>query len=347
MNTLATLLEAARDALRRRHLSLRTEEAYLHHIKHFVLFHGRRNPQSLGAHDVAAYLTHLATEQDVAASTQNVALSALLFLYHDVLQIALPPLPTVQYARRSQHIPTVFTREEVKALLAHLDGTSLLMASLLYGSGLRLMECLRLRVKDVDVGGGQITVRSGKGDKDRVTMMPRALAAALTRQLERTRLTFEEDLAAGDVNVWLPHALARKYPAAPREWAWQWVFPAAKLSADPRTGQARRHHVGEQVLQRAIKQAIQKAAIPKAGSCHTLRHSFATHLIEDGYDIRTVQQQLDSILHRPPRRLHLGTHSRVSRKSRLKTIPGRSGKRPGIMLPMASPRCHIPDERRL
>lgn len=292
MNTLTALLDRTRQVLRLRQLSLRTEDAYLHHIKHFILFHGRRHPQNLGATEITAYLTYLTTTLDVAASTQNVALSALLFLYRDVLQIELPPLTDLQYARRPERVPVVFTRDEVAALLSQLSGVHHLMASLLYGSGLRLMECLRLRVKDIDAGYNQITIVDGKGQKDRITMLPRTLHEPLRRQLERTRLLYEDDLAAGHANVWLPHALARKYPNAPREWPWQWIFPGDRLSTDPRSGETRRHHLGEQVLQRAVRKAIRQAGITKGGSCHTLRHSFATHLIEDGYDIRTVQELL-------------------------------------------------------
>lgn len=292
MNTINSFLETVRAEIRTRHMSLRTEEAYLHRIKEFILFHDKRHPEMLGRDDIRLYLSYLANERDVAASTQNVARSALLFLYRDVLGWSMERLDGVAPARRSTHLPTVFTRQEVKAILAEMNGSSLLMASLLYGAGLRLLECVRLRVKDVDLETGQITLRNGKGAKDRVTMLPDSLHQPLARQRERARLVFEDDLAEGRANVFLPDALTRKYPNAAHEWAWQWLFPAARLSTDPRTGLVRRHHAPEDALQRAVKAAIGQAKIAKTGSCHTLRHSFATHLIEDGYDIRTVQELL-------------------------------------------------------
>ncbi len=292
METVDSFLELARNAMRVRHLSLRTEEAYLYRMRQYIEFCDKRHPKNLGAAEVRAYLTFLAVEKNVAASTQNIARSALVFLYRDVLENQLPTMEGIQPARRPERLPAVFTRTEVTGLLAHLDGTPLLMASLLYGSGLRLMDCLRLRVKDIDMEHGQITVRDGKGGKDRVTMLPRKLHEPLKQHLEKVRVLYTQDLAAGQANVYLPDALARKYPHAGREWAWQWVFPAKTLSIDPRTGTTRRHHRGEETLQRAVKTAIKLAGIAKAGSCHTLRHSFATHLIEDGYDIRTVQELL-------------------------------------------------------
>ena len=292
MESIESFLDGVRRVLRARHLSLRTEEAYILRIRQFIEFSGKRHPRNLTADDVCLFLTHLAVERQVAASTQNVARSALVFLYRDVLQGALPALENVAPARRPERLPAVLARQEVQALLAHLDGTHHLMASLLYGAGLRLMECLRLRVKDIDADGFQITVRDGKGAKDRVTMLPRPLKDPLTAHLARVRVVYEQDLAAGNANVFLPDALARKYPRTPREWAWQWVFPAKTLSTDPRSGLTRRHHVGEETLQRAVKAAMHKAGIAKHASCHTLRHSFATHLLEDGYDIRTVQELL-------------------------------------------------------
>ncbi|MBV9849251.1 MAG: integron integrase [Armatimonadetes bacterium] len=290
--SLSRFLEHVRALLRLKHLSRTTEEVYVSRIRQFIEFHGRRHPSILTAKHVRQYLTHLAVTDNAAASTQNLARSAILFLDRDVLEAPLPPLDGVAPARRPERLPVVLTREQVKALLAHLAGTPRLMAALLYGSGLRLMECLRLRVKDLDFEYGQITVRAGKGDKDRRTMLPRALGEPLRRQLERARLLYEQDRRDGVAGVSLPHALERKYPHAGREWPWHWAFPAAQLSTDPRTGTVRRHHIGEDVLQRAVKAAIQKAGIPKAASCHTLRHSFATHLIEDGYDIRTIQELL-------------------------------------------------------
>ena len=290
--TIEAFLTLVRRTLRARQMSLRTEEAYLLRIRQFILFHGKRHPQNLTPDDVRLYLTHLAVEGEVAASTQNVARSALVFLYRVVLDRPLPPLPGLAPAKRPERLPAVFTRAEVKQVLAHLDGTPHLMASLLYGAGLRLMECLRLRVKDIDLDMHQITIRDGKGQKDRLTMLPRRLEQTLAEHLAKVRTLYTQDLAAHQANAFLPDALARKYPSAPQEWAWQWVFPARSLSTGPRSGLVRRHHLGEETLQRAVKAAIAQAAIPKAGSCHTLRHSFATHLIEDGYDIRTIQELL-------------------------------------------------------
>ena len=292
MKTIASFLDNVRAEIRARHMSLRTEETYLHRIKEYILFHDKRNPEALDRDDIRAYLSHLANARDVAASTQNVARSALLFLYRDVLGWSMERLEGVAPARRPQHLPTVFTRQEIRAVLSQMNGLHHLMASLLYGSGLRLLECIRLRVKDVDLETGQITLRDGKGAKDRVTMLPESLREPLGRQRERVRLLLEDDRAEGHANVFLPDALKRKYPNAAHEWAWPWVFPAARLSTDPRTGQVRRHHASEDTLQRAVKAAILSSAIAKHGSCHTLRHSFATHLIEDGYDIRTVQELL-------------------------------------------------------
>jgi integron integrase len=291
-NTLDDFLSHTRRILRLRHLSLRTEEAYLSTIKRFLLFHGRQHPQGLGPAEVRAYLTHLAVEGHVAASTQNVARNALQFLYREVLGAELPALDGIEPAKRPERLPVVLTRAEVKGLLAHLDGTQHLMAALLYGAGLRLMDCVRLRVKDVDLEMNQITVRDGKGQKDRVTMLPQSLRDPLARHIDRVRTVYEQDLIDGTADVYLPDALDRKYPRAGREWQWQWVFPARALSVDPRSGKTRRHHVGEETLQRAVKKAIGQSGITKHASCHTLRHSFATHLLEDGYDIRTVQELL-------------------------------------------------------
>jgi integron integrase len=286
------LLEEVHNVARLRHLSLKTERAYRHYIKQFILFHQKRHPLEMGATEVQAYLTHLAVHKHVAASTQNTAFSALLFLYRDVLRQEMPPLAGVPRARRPARLPVVFTREEVGQILAKLDGTSLLIASLLYGAGLRLLEALRLRVKDVDFGMQQIIVRDGKGEKDRVTMLPRALSARLQSHLRKVKLMHEEDCARGYGQVALPYALGRKYPRADREWAWQYVFPASKLSHAPNEMVLRRHHLHESAAQRAVKQAVKAAGICKPGSCHTFRHSFATHLLEDGYDIRTVQELL-------------------------------------------------------
>jgi integron integrase len=266
------LLDRVREAVRTRHMSRRTEEAYVVWIRRFVRFHGTRHPAELGAPEVQAFLSHLAVHGQVAASTQNQALSALLFLYRAVLETDLPPLSGVVRAKRPERLPVVFSREEVRAVLAEMNGTHLLMASLLYGAGLRLLECLRLRVKDLDFSAGQLLVRDGKGAKDRVTVLPKSLETELMELLQKVRRLHEQDLRAGFGAVYLPYALARKYPNAEREWTWQYVFPAARRSIDPRSGVERRHHVGEKSLQRAVHSAIRRAKIPKAGSCHTFRH---------------------------------------------------------------------------
>jgi integron integrase len=281
-----------RDRIRLRHYSIRTEQAYVDWIRRFVVFHGKRHPDVLGAPEVTAFLTHLAVGRNVAAATQNQAKSALLFLYRDVLGRDLPWLDQVERACTPARLPVVLTREEVAAVLARLGGTHRLLGRLLYGSGLRIMEGVRLRVKDVDFARREILVRDGKGAKDRVTMLPRGLAGALRAHLAEVQERHALDLADGFGEVWLPHALARKYPAALREWGWQWVFPAERLSADPRSGAVRRHHLSDQSFQRAMKQAVRDARLAKPATPHTLRHSFATHLLESGYDIRTVQELL-------------------------------------------------------
>ncbi len=286
------LLDQVRGVLRRKHYSIRTEQSYVDWIRRFILFHGKRHPSQMGKAEVSAYLTHLAVQRDVAASTQNQALSAILFLYRDVLEQELEWIEGFERAKRPARLPVVLTPAETRAVLAQLEGTKWLMASLLYGSGLRLMECLRLRVKDVDFGYGQILVRDGKGAKDRVTMLPQALIEPLQAHLEKVRALHRRDLGAGYGEVYLPYALERKFPRAPREWGWQYVFPSRKLSADPRSGAMRRHHLDEDVLQRAIKKAARNADVRKPVSCHAFRHSFATHLLENGYDIRTVQELL-------------------------------------------------------
>lgn len=288
----SNLLDQVRATIRVRHYSIRTEEAYVHVIRRFILFHGKRHPRAMGVDEIRQYLSHLATADNVAASTQNVALAAILFLYREVLRIDLPMVEGVERAKRPQRIPVVLTTEEVGRVLALMTGTHHLMAALLYGAGLRLMECLRLRVKDVDFDYHQIIVRDGKGEKDRRTILPLPLVEPLRRHLAKVRLQHGEDVRLGCGNVYLPHALERKYPAAATEWVWQYVFPAAKLSIDPLTDMRRRHHASEDRLQRAVKQAIRNAGIVKRASCHTLRHSFATHLLESGYDIRTIQELL-------------------------------------------------------
>lgn len=286
------LLDRVREALHTRHYSRKTEKAYVAWIRRFIVFHGKRHPREMGAAEVTRYLSSLATAGRVAASTQNQALSALLFLYREVLQIEMPWLDDIVRARRPIRLPEVLTRDEVRAIIRQLHGPSRLMAILLYGSGLRLLECARLRVKDLDFARHQLTVRAGKGDKDRVTTLPVTVEVELTRHLAAVKQQHEADLRQGAGWVELPWALARKYPNAGREWPWQWVFPASRSYVDHATGQRRRHHLHESVLQRAVKEAARFAGISKRATCHTLRHSFATHLLEDDRDIRTVQELL-------------------------------------------------------
>lgn len=286
------LLDEVRRVCRVRHLSLRTESAYVNWIKRFIFFHHKRHPREMGETEIREFISYLAVEDGIAASTQTVALSALLFLYRDVLKQELPYVSNIERAQKPKRVPVVFTRAETTRLFANLEGTHWLIAGLLYGSGLRLMECLRLRVKDIDFTYGQLTVRDGKGEQDRITMLPAKLKQPLRRHMERVKVLHEQDLAAGYGAVFLPYALARKYPNAPTQWGWQYVFPAARRSIDPRSGKAQRHHVTDRAVQNAMKAAIRKARIVKNGSCHTLRHSFATHLLERGYDIRTVQELL-------------------------------------------------------
>ena len=286
------LLDQVRERIRRLGYSRRTEAAYVGWIRRFILANGVRHPRELGAKEVERFLTELASRNHVAASTQNQALAALLFLYRQVLGIEFPWMEDIQRAKKPVRLPVVLSRDEVAALLNHMSGVTWLAAALLYGSGLRLMECLRLRVKDLDLVRGEITVRQGKGGKDRRTMLPSIVVDRLQAQLAEARRMHERDLAAGFGEVSLPDALARKYPNAGWEWAWQYVFPASKRSIDPRSGVMRRHHLDESVVQRAVKRAVQQAGIHKPASCHTLRHSFATHLLEAGQDIRTIQELL-------------------------------------------------------
>jgi len=286
------LLDRVRDRIRLKHYSIRTEQAYSDWIKRFIRFHGKRHPADLGATEVEIFLTHLAVERCVAASTQNQAKSALLFLYREVLEVELPWLDGVEKAKASMHLPVVLTPEEVSRVLMRLQGTHRLIGRLLYGTGLRIMEALRLRTKDVEFSRREILVRDGKGGKDRVTMLPRGVAAPLRRHLVAVQTLHQDDLKAGFGSVWLPHALAHKYPTAGRDWAWQYVFPAGHRSTDPRSGIERRHHVSDQAFQRAMRQAVRETGIVKLATPHTLRHSFATHLLETGYDIRTVQELL-------------------------------------------------------
>jgi integron integrase len=286
------LLDRVRLAIRARHYSRRTEKAYVAWTRRYVLFHGKRHPSEMGAAEMTQYLTALATQGNVSASTQNQALSALLFLYRDVLEHEVPWLDDVVRAKRTARLPVVLARDEVRAVIRQLRGTPRLMAILLYGAGLRLLECARLRVKDIDCPRNQLIVRAGKGDKDRAAPLPAVASAALAAHLEVVKRQHDADLRQGAGWVELPWALARKYPNAGREWAWQWVFPATRIYVDRETGQRRRHHLHESVLQRAVKEAVARAGIPKRATCHTLRHSFATHLLEDGRDIRTVQELL-------------------------------------------------------
>ena len=286
------LLDQVRARMRRLGMAIRSEEAYVGWIRRFILANGKHHPRALGESEVEAFLTALAVRGQVAASTQNQALSALLFLYREVLEIELPWMDGIRRAKRPERLPTVLARAEVSALLGELSGVCWLQASMLYGTGLRLMECLRLRVKDIDFARHEILVRHGKGGKDRRTMLPASLEAPLRAQLSEAKRLHERDLALGLGAVWLPDALARKYPNAPREWAWQYVFPASQRSIDPRSGIERRQHLDESVLQRAVKNAVRRAGLGKPATCHTLRHSFATHLLEAGYDIRTIQELL-------------------------------------------------------
>lgn len=286
------LLDEVREALRLKHMSIRTEDAYVRWVRRFVLFHDTRHPAELGAPEIRSFLSHLAVEDRVSASTQNQALGALLFLYRTVLRQDVGDLDGVVRARRPKRLPVVFTRAEVQRVLAELKGESAIVGGLLYGSGLRLMEALRLRIKDVDLDAMRLIVRDGKGRKDRITMLPVRLEPSLRRHLERVRLLHEEDLATGGGSVYLPDALARKYPGAATSWIWQYLFPSRQRSVDPRSGTERRHHLSESAIQRSVAQAIRAAEVEKKGSCHTFRHSFATHLLEDGYDIRTVQELL-------------------------------------------------------
>jgi integron integrase len=286
------LLDQVRDKLRVKHYSIRTEHTYVDWIKRFILFHGKRHPKDLGARDIEVFLTHLAVAGKVAASTQNLAKSSILFLYREVLEIQLPWLENVTQAKAPKRLPVVLTVSEVQSVLSHLSGTHALIASLLYGGGMRLMEAVRLRVKDVDFARHEILVREGKGFKDRVTMLPEAVVAPLKAHLAKVKALHDEDIAQGYGEVYLPFALDKKYPKAGRDWGWQYCFPSKNLSVDPRSGKTRRHHVDEKGIQRAVKQAVRDAGLVKPATPHTLRHSFATHLLQNGYDIRTVQELL-------------------------------------------------------
>jgi integron integrase len=286
------LLDQVRQAIRTRHYSYMTEKAYVGWIKRFIFFHDKRHPQEMAEAEIAQFLSSLASDGHVSASTQNQAFNALLFLYKEVLSKKIGLIDGVVRAKRPLRLPVVLTKEEVKKVIDRMSGVPRLMAILLYGGGLRLMECCHLRVKDIDFSRNEIVVRAGKGDKDRHTMLPTAIKESLCRHIEAVRCQHREDIEKGLGRVALPNALDRKYPNAGKEWGWQWVFPAPHHFTDRVTGEKRRHHLHESVLQRAVKEAAQKAGIPKPASPHTFRHSFATHLLEDGYDIRTVQELL-------------------------------------------------------
>lgn len=278
------LMVRVREAIRTRHYSRRTEESYAHWIKRFIFFHAKRHPMKMGEAEISSFLSSLAVQENVSASTQNQALSALLFLYQNVLKKPLSWVDVGVRAKKPARLPVVLSKEEVNAILGHLDGAPRLIALLLYGSGLRRMECLELRVKDLDLARNEILVRDGKGQKDRHPMLPESLKEPLRRHLQRVKELHERDLSAGTGRVQLPGALARKYPNADREWGWQYLFPASTRFFDKSAGIQRRHHLHESVMQRAMKQAVRQSELTKPASCHSLRHSFATHLLEDGYD---------------------------------------------------------------
>lgn len=286
------LLDRLREALRSRHYSRQTEKAYCHWVRRFIFFHNIRHPVEMAEPEINAFLTHLAVNEKVSASTQTQALSALLFLYRHVLDREIGDLGDVIRARKPKRLPVVMTREEVKAVLVHLGGDKWLMANLMYGAGLRLMECLRLRVQDIEFERNEITVRDGKGSQDRRTMLPESLKSPLREHLRKVKAMHERDLGDGWGRVQMPDALNRKYPHAPADWRWQWVFPQENRWKNTKTGEQGRHHVHETIPQRAVKEAVRAAGIIKHVGCHTFRHSFATHLLEAGYDIRTIQELL-------------------------------------------------------
>ncbi len=299
------LLDRVRNVMRVRHLSHKTERAYVGYIREYILFHNKRHPKDMGVAEVRDYLTYLAVERRVAASTQNVAFNAILFLYKQVLDIELPIIEGVLRAKRPARLPTVFTPKEAKDIIGEIEGPTKIIVSLLYGSGLRLTEALRLRVKDIEFEAGQIIVRDGKGAKDRVTILPQGLSEDLRQHLRRVKLIHEEDLALGFGSVLLPYALKAKYPNVDKEFAWTYVFPSAKLSPTRQDGVVRRHHTAESTPQQAVKRALEKLRIYKHANCHTFRHSFATHLLENHYDIRTVQELLG---HKDVRTTQIYTH---------------------------------------
>ena len=287
------LMDQVRSKIRYKQYSLRTEQAYVGWIRRYILFHNKQHPSEMGKTEIEVYLTHLAVNRKVSASTQNLALSAILFLYRDVLEIELPWLDNFSPAKRPQRLPVVLSREEVRNLLDSVDKPlHALVLRLLYGTGMRLMECIRMRIKDIDFDRNEITIREGKGRKDRITVLPASITEELKKQLAVSRRFFDQDRINLVPGVYMPDALERKYPNAGTEWAWQWVFPSTKLSTCPRTKTVRRHHMDEKAIQRSMKLTIRRIGINKPASPHTLRHSFATHLLENGYDIRTVQELL-------------------------------------------------------
>lgn len=286
------LLEQVRKQIRLKNYSIRTENSYAQWVRRYIVFHEMRHPREMGVPEIEAFLTHLVAESDVAASTQNQALSAILFLYKHVLGVELDARVNALQAKKPERLPVVLSRDEAWQVIDELSGIHHLMGSLLYGTGMRITECMRLRVMDIDFAQNHIVVRNAKGAKDRVTLLPSTLHESINGQLNWARSIFNYDRSQGNPGVYLPHALVKKYPKAPREWGWQYLFPADKLSTDPRSGQLWRHHLHESSLQKAVKKAVQRAKIYKNASCHTFRHSFATHLLEDGYDIRTVQELL-------------------------------------------------------
>lgn len=286
------LLDQLREIIRLKHYSIRTEQSYVDWAKRYIFFHGKKHPKDMGAKEIAAFLTHLAVDKNVSASTQNQALNALIFLYKELLQISVGDIGDVARAKLPIRRPLVMSRDEVRRVIEKMTGLPRLMAELLYGSGMRLMECARLRVKDIDFERNEIMVRDGKGGKDRVTVLPQTLKPVLERHLAEVKAIHDRDLAAGFGHVFLPNALAEKYPNADREWGWQYVFPGRGISKDPRSGRQGRHHIHETALQSAMKLAVRAAGLTKPASVHTLRHSFATHMLEAGYDIRTVQELL-------------------------------------------------------
>jgi len=286
------LLDQLREAIRSRHYSRRTETSYCNWVKRYIYFHDVCHPAEMAEPEINAFLTHLAVKEKVSASTQNQALSALLFLYRHVIGREIGDLGEVIRARRPLRIPVVLTKDEIRKILAQIKGDKWLMACIMYGSGLRLMECLRLRMQDLDLQSSTVTVRDGKGNKDRVTMLPSSIKKPLLEHIKKIRKIHENDVKNGYGKVFMPYALSRKYPNASREWRWQWVFPQEKLWRNEITGERGRHHVHESIIQRTVKEAVAKVGLTKRATCHTFRHSFATHLLEDGYDIRTVQELL-------------------------------------------------------